>query len=131
MDDLDYQGTHTWDGIHPQEPYLSHQDRRVQRRVHHLHRIANDRECATKPLFQHLIHYRASLNPRLRSLLSAEGSSTTRRVVESNEWRDGLYATRLRGHDEPGTHATLEPKSRHPDWISEMMTGTPQVEETT
>jgi hypothetical protein len=84
-----------------------------------------------KPLFQHLIHYRASLNPQLQSLLSTKGSSTTRRVVETNEWRDSLYATRLHGHDELGTHATLEPKSRHPDWILEMMTGTPQVGETT
>jgi hypothetical protein len=30
MDDPDYQGAHTWDGIYPQEPYRSHQGRRVQ-----------------------------------------------------------------------------------------------------
>jgi hypothetical protein len=131
MDDPDHQGTHTWDGIHPQEPYLSHQGRRVQRRVHRLHRIANDRECATKPLYHQLIHRRASLNPQLRSLLSAEGSSITRRVVETNEWYDGLYVTRLHGHDELGTHDTLEPKSRRPDWTSEKMTGMPQAEKTT
>lgn len=47
MDDHGYQGTRTLDGIHPQVPYPSNQGHQVQQRVYHLHRIANDHECAT------------------------------------------------------------------------------------
>ena len=79
MDDPIMKG-HTWDGIHPQELYLSHQGRWIQWRVYRLHRIAT---IAIAPwnLFFMLIHRRASLNPQLQRLLSAEGSSTTRCIV--------------------------------------------------
>ena len=127
MDDPIMKG-HTWDGIHPQEPYLSHQGRRIQQRVYRLHRIATI-AIAPRSLFFMLIHCRASLNPQLQRLLSAEGSSTTCHMVETKEWYNGLYIKCL--HDELGTHATLELKGCHPNWTSEMMTGMPQVEETT
>jgi hypothetical protein len=76
----------------------------VQQRVHRLHRIANDHDRATMPPFQS-IHSQVSLIP---DLLSAEGNSTTHRVVETDKWRDNLHATRLPSHDAPGRHATLE-----------------------
>src|SRR5713101_6842233 len=114
MKDLCHQGSHTWDGIHPRGLYPSHQGRRVQQRDHHLHRIANDHECATKPPFRKLALLQASLNPLLLALLSAEGDLATHREVGTNVWCDGPYVTRLRDHDAPGQHATVEQKSPHP-----------------
>ena len=134
MKDFGYQGAHTWDGIHPRGLCPSHQGRRVQRRVHRLYRMTNDHECATKPPFRQLNPLQASqasLNPQLLGLLTAEGNSTTHRVVETNEWRDGPHVTRLRDHDAPGQHATVEQKSPHPGWISEVTIVTPQVVSTT
>ena len=125
------QGAHTWDGICPQGLYRSHQGCRVQRRVHHLHRITDNHKCTTKPPFQQLTLPQAPLNLELLGLLSAKGNSATLRVVETNEWCDGPHATCLYDHDAPGQHAIVEQKGPHPGWISEVKIVMPQAVSTT
>jgi hypothetical protein len=78
-------------------------------------------------------HYDTVVRPveRATAILAQVDPRATQLIARwrPNEWFDGPHVTRLRDHDAPGQHATVEQKS--PGWFSKMTIVASQVVSTT